>query len=247
MATKDYSYLGVGKIHLKNLDESNAGFVEIGNCSKFNLSVDSEVKRQKDYTTVGGGTVARVDRINSVGINITMNSLSAENIAKAVNGTATSVSAGTVSETAEQITAVLDTLVPLAHLNPSSVVVKDSAGTTTYTAGTDYTVSDDGIIPLSTGTITAGATLKVTYSYAAYNSIQALLESAKNYEVLYVGKNEYTGKEVRVRVWKGRFGPGKELAFLGDDWAELAIEGEALKDTSKGTGTSAYFEVEMAA
>lgn len=247
MSVTDHSYIGAGKIFLKDLDTTGAGFEEVGNSSKFNLSVDSEVKRQKDYQTVGGGTIARVDRINSVGINITMKSISAENLARAVNGTLSSVASGSVSETPEQVTAVLDTLVPLEYLNPSSVVVKDSTGTTTYVSGTDYTATDDGIIPLSTGSIVEGATLKVTYSYDAQKVIQALMTTAKNYEVLYVGKNEFTGKEVRVRVWKGRFGPGKELALIGDDFAEISIEGEALKDISKGTGISAYFKVEMAA
>lgn len=56
----------------------------------------------------------------------------------------------------------------LAHRHVSSVVVKNTAGTVTYTVGTDYTVGAVAgtITRASAGTITAGQTVDVSYSYA---------------------------------------------------------------------------------
>lgn len=56
----------------------------------------------------------------------------------------------------------------LAHRHVSSVVVKNTGGTVTYTVGTDYTVNAiTGVITrVAAGMITAGQTVDVSYSYA---------------------------------------------------------------------------------
>lgn len=63
---------------------------------------------------------------------------------------------------------VLNVPVALANRQVSAVVVKNSAGSTTYTVATDYTVNATAgtITPLSTGTITASQSLKVSYTAA---------------------------------------------------------------------------------
>lgn len=245
MSVVDHSYVGVGNIYMKDLSSPDLGLIPIGNCSKLNLAVDVETKKQNDYTSRGGGVLARLDRINSVGVNISILNISVENIARAIGASISSLEAGTVSETPEEVTAVLDTLVRLAHPNPTNVVVKDSTGTTTYVAGVDYTVSAGGITPLSAGDIVAGSTLKVTYSYGAYKALQALMNIAKNYALALDGMNDVDGIPVVIDIWKVRFGPGKEIAWIGNDWAEIVIEGEALKDPTKGSGESGYYRVQV--
>jgi Phage tail sheath protein FI len=56
----------------------------------------------------------------------------------------------------------------LAHIGVRNVVVKNTAGTTTFIKDTDYTLDAvNGVITrLTTGTITAGQSLKVSYDYA---------------------------------------------------------------------------------
>lgn len=326
MAVTNNSYMGKGTIYMKDLSDAAAGFISIGNCSKLNFAVDSETKKQNDYMSAGGGVIARVDRINTVGCNITILNISAENLARAVNGTSSSVVAGTVSGTPESVTAILDSLLRLAHPNPTSVVVKNrartlaftSGGTTEITAGnvitgatsaatgtvvsvtvstgtwaggdaagtltitkqtgtfqseelnvgsttsvatvggnssaapmtlvanTDYVVTAGGVTPLSTGDVVSGEVLDVTYSYGAYSAVQSLLESAKDYALFFEGLNDYNNKPVLIDAWKVRFGPGKDIGWIGDDYAEISIEGECLKDTTKGTGISEYYTAQMA-
>jgi hypothetical protein len=63
----------------------------------------------------------------------------------------------------------LGTPIQLANFAVSSVVVKNSAGSTTYVVNTDYTVDaiNGTVTPLTGGTITASQALKVSYTAAA--------------------------------------------------------------------------------
>lgn len=80
---------------------------------------------------------------------------------------------GTVTE-AENVTADLGNYSDLGGYDvvSGSVVVESSDGTTTYSQGSDYEVAleNGSIKPLSSGTITDGETLNVTYDYQATDS-----------------------------------------------------------------------------
>ena len=69
--------------------------------------------------------------------------------------------------TNESVTLDAKGVAALAHEQVTSVVVKNSGGTTTYVAGTDYTVAqgDGKVTRKEGGAIAAGASLKVTYEY----------------------------------------------------------------------------------
>jgi hypothetical protein len=80
---------------------------------------------------------------------------------------------GTVSD-AENVTADLGNYSDLGgyDLVDGTVVVESTDGTTTYSEGSDYEVAleNGSIKPLSSGTITDGETLNVTYDYNATDS-----------------------------------------------------------------------------
>jgi len=164
----------------------------------------------------------------------------------AIYGTTEAVAAGSAS--GEVVEAKHDALVRLAHTGISNVVVQDDeTDPTTYTAGTDYEVRPGGIFILSTGAITDGETLHVAYDYGAQDVVQALAGAQGTYELVFEGLNEArSGKPVIVDVWRARFGAGKTISFIGDDYAGLEVEGKALKDTAKPAGTSQYFRVTLA-
>jgi len=82
----------------------------------------------------------------------------------------------TQSVTDESTTFDAQDFAPLQHIPLSSPapVVTDSTGATTYTAGTDYeiVIAPDGkgyVFRISSGSIAAGATVLVDYSYASGN------------------------------------------------------------------------------
>lgn len=73
----------------------------------------------------------------------------------------------TTTVTAETLTAVANrkTKMAFAHVGDATFVLTNSAGSTTYTLNTDYTVDDFGNITIlaAIGTIAEGAVLKATY------------------------------------------------------------------------------------
>lgn len=239
----DYSYIGVGKIYLKDNNNADAGLVHIGNCSKLEFAVDEETKTLVDYTTTGGGTLNEVRRVKGVDLSMTLHNLSPENVSMALYGTTSAVAAGTVA-TAESVTAIVGALSRLAYPNPTNVVVKDATDTTTYTLNEDYEVSPGGITPLAGGDIETDDVLHVTYSYGAFDLVQALAGAAGEYLLFFEGLNEArSGKPVLIDVWRARFGAAKNIGFIGQDYAELAVEGKVLKDNTKSGGVSTYFRV----
>jgi hypothetical protein len=236
----DYSYIGSGKIYLREVGAS-AGLVEVGNCSALNFAVQEEVKEQRDYTSTGGGVLNEVRRITGVEVSISLAELSPANLARALYGTTTAVVAGTV--TTEAVTAYEGALSRLAHVNPSAVVVQDVTDTTTYVAGTDYEVRPGGIYVIAGGAITDADVLHVDYSYGAEDVVQALASSAKEYEVVFEGLNEArSGKAVLVDAWRVKFGAAQNLSLIGDDFASLELTGKVLKDSTKIGGISQFFK-----
>lgn len=239
----DYSYLGSGKVYLAN-NSLTTGLLEIGNCSKLEFATDEEIKELQDYQSPGGGVINEVRRTKGVNLAMTLHQMDPANLAMALYGTSTPTVAGTVTD--EVITARKGALCRLAKPNPTSVVVTDNAGTTTYVAGTDYEVRPGGIFVFTGGAITAAESLKVDYSYGGFDVVQALLNAPGEYLLFFEGLNEArTGKPVLIDAWRVKFGAAKALSLIGDDYAELSVEGKVLKDTTKTGGTSQYFRAQM--
>lgn len=295
--TTDYSYIGVGKMYLRDRNGSG-GLVPVGNASVLKNTVEEEEKSLPDYTNAGGGIRNEVRRVKSVGVSITVHDLSPGNLALAMYGDSSAVAAGTV--TSEVISVIKGSIVPLAHIAPSSVVMthgldawagetayalgaKIFAGTHVYeattagtsgvsaptwktdgtnttdgtvtwadlgefapVAGTDYEVRPAGIwIPADSNIQTD--TVSVAYSYPGQDIIEALTQSASEYELLFDGLNEArSGKAAVVNMHRIRFGAAANLDLIGDDYAGLELTGKLLSDDTKGAGLSRYFRATLA-
>lgn len=237
-------YLGSGTVYAR-IAGAAAALLAIGNCSVLEPNVKEDKKTLKDYTKAGGGTYASVSRIDSVTVKLKMHDLNKTNVARAVFGTEAAVTGAAVID--EVVTAYKGGLTPLAHINPTSVVVTNSGASTTYVAGTDYEVHGGGILILDAGAITDGQSLKVDYSFADYNKVEAMTTGAVILELHFEGLNEAdSGKPVILDIYRAQLSPTKALSLLGDNFADLDLEAEVLKDPSKtGTGISQYFRVKM--
>jgi hypothetical protein len=251
--TSYYPYLGSGKIYAR-VAGTATGRLELGNASKLELEVKEDKQKLKDYTKQGGGTYASVARVDTVTLKMTLHDLNKTNVARAVFGSEASVTGAAVLD--EVVTAYTGAICPLAHPAPTAVVVTNFAGTTTYVENTDYEVRPGGIFILAGGAIAAaitaaGATpvlLKVDYSFAGYNKVEALTSGSQTLELFFEGLNEAnSGKPVLVDVWRAQLSPTKALSLLGDKFADLEVEAEVLKDSSKvGVGISQYFRARLA-
>lgn len=243
----DYSYLGSGKIYAR-VAGAAAAMIELGNCSALNFAVTENVIELKDFTTPGGGTYNEVRRVDSVEVSLTAHDLDADNLKKALFGTSSNQAAGAVTD--ESLTAYTGGFIPLARpVNKSSTVtVTNSGATVTYTAGTDYEVRDGGLFIPSTSTISNAATILVDYTGLAFDTVQALTQSAQEYEMFFEGLNEArSGKPVLVRAFRVKLGAAQNISLIGEDFAALEMSGKILQDTTKTGGLSKYFTVRVAA
>lgn len=309
MAEINQSYIGIGKLHVR-LAGTTGAFRNVGNCSVLTLKQELDVKRQKDYTRPGGGTLKKVERIEAVNAEITLLSFNSANMALAVAGSATAVVAGTVVD--EVVKGYKGAMLRLAHPPSAITTVKGAgavvtgaiAGTTltvsavasgtlavgqviagsgvtaattitalgtgtggtgtytvsttqtvastaitatgpTFAAGTDYEMSTGGLTVTAASAIADAADLKVSYSYPAYDRVEAATGTSSVLEAVFEGLNEAEGNSATVvDVWRLSMPAANELSLIGDDMGELTFAAELLKDSSKGAGVSAYFRVQ---
>lgn len=242
----DASYIGKGEIFIQPY-AGGAAMRSIGNCSALGFSHETEKKELLDYTSAGGGKANSLERITGVTLNITAHDVTAENLALGAFGTTSAVAAGAVTD--ESHTAYKGGLVVFNNIPDLGATITIEVGATTMVAGTDYEVNGAGIYVLDGGAITDGATVLCTYTKKAADVIQALVNSAGNYKLVFVGLNEaQSGKQVIIEVHKFKPGAAQNVSMLGDDYAALELPGEALSDSAiTGAGLSKFYTVKMAA
>ncbi len=244
---KDHSYLGSGKLLIREFGAA-APFIEVGNVSSLTFSPQEESKNLIDYTNPGGGNRNEVRRLTGVESAYTFHDFAAENFARALRSSVTAVTAGTV--TGEEVVAYKGGFTPLAKIATSITTVTNAAGSTTYDEGDDYIFQDGGIFIPADSTITApsggAANIKVTYANAAQKRVEALTQSAKQYEMVFVGLNEaQSGKRVRIRAHKVSGGLLASMSVIGEEYGAGEVTGGLMADTTKGVGLSQYFTVEL--
>lgn len=248
MARQTYAYLGSGKIKLREIG-GNGGLIPIGNCSALTFGAESNSLTLTDYTKPGGGTYATVNRVGTVNVTMTCHDFDAANLARAAGGAFSVTTAGTVSK--EPAVAYKGATVVLSRAPSAITTVTGIGGTPAYTAGTDYLVTPAGIEILTSGTIpdsvSGAANIEVTYENTAQQVMQAMVNSGKEYELLFEGLNEAeSDKPVIVHAYRVKFAPAQAINFIGDDFGSLELVGTALQDASKvGEGISKYWNVRI--
>lgn len=238
----------VGQIYARPYGAATAP-MPIGNVLELGLEHTEDVITQDDMTKLGGGTHAEVRRVKEVKVKLKLADLNVVNLARATLGTVQAVEAGTVAD--EPHTATLGGLLRLAHLQPTSVVVKkgaDAAGATAVPMAGNYEARAEGVylLPEATG-ITGTDKLWVSYSYGDYAVIEALTTKAVELELTFGGLNEAdSGKPVLVEIWRASQGVTKSLALIQSKFGALDIEGTVLIDPTKtGVGVSRYYKTSM--
>lgn len=237
----DYSYLGSGKVFMKEYGAS-AGLKFIGNVSQLSFAVTEDTKELKDYTQPGGGTYNEVRRVSSIEMTLVGHDFSPDNLARVLYGSTTAITGATVTD--EPAVAYKDSLVPLANIPASITQVTGGGGTPTYVAGTDYELTEAGLYIPAASTIADAAAILVDYTSANADVVQALVNSGKEYTLVFEGLNEArSGKATIVTVHRARVGATKNLGLIGDDYGALEVSGKLLKDTTITTaGLSQYFK-----
>lgn len=241
------NYMGKGELFL-GLYGANKQ-LSVGNCSDVSIGIEEEEITVPSFVQAGGGNENLITRVKKVTFSIKTYQLSPENLAIATTGETSSIVAAAVVDEVHVVNK--GALVPLDFVPDPTVamVVKDDAGATNYVEGTDYIVTGAGPQILAGGAIADGDTVKVSYTKAAANVIEALTKGQQEYAATFVGLNEAeSGKAVIGDVWKIKMGRAKSLPLVGDQPAQLELAGEALVDSSiVAAGRSQYYRIRQAA
>lgn len=239
----DYSYLGSGSILIREYG-SAAPLVSMGNCSALTFSPQEDVKSLLDYTQPGGNKRNEVRRLTGVDMSLTFHDFGGSQFAIGLRSESTSFAGGTATD--ETAVAYKGGYTKLAKIGTAITTVEPAGGGTAFTAGTDYELRDGMLYIPSTSTITnpvsGAANVQVTYTYVAQDKVEALVDSNKQYELVFIGLNEaQSGKRVRIVAHKVSGGVIQEIAALGDDFGSGQISGSLLSDSTKtGDGISKY-------
>ena len=234
----EYSFIGKGKVYGRVKGDASKLY-PFGNVSDLTAAVEEDEKSLQNFQSAGGGKLNSIRRIQAVTINMTMTDFNAANIALALFGDVAAIAGGSVTD--ESVIGYKDSLVRLANIAPTNVVVDNDPATTPYTEISDYEVTNAGIyIPL-TSSIVDSAALLIDYDFGDQNVVQALMNSASELELVFDGLNEaQSGKAVVVDMHRVKFGATGGLPMIGDDFGNLPLSGELLADTSKGSNLSQY-------
>lgn len=245
--TVDRSYIGKGTIYLREFGASN-GLQPIGNVSALGVSFEEEKKTLKNYKNASGGNANVLSSITGMTASLTMHDYSAENMALALRGSVTAIAAGAVTDEAHETTGTGGELIPFdfTYDKSQSVTVTLTAGGA-CTEGTDYNLTPNGLTVIGAGAIDASG-IKVTYTKAPGEVMEALIGSGKEFELFFDGLNEaQSGKAVGINMHRIKFSPAQGLGFISDEFAEIALDFEVLSDsTINAQGISQYMKVTQA-
>jgi hypothetical protein len=195
----------------------------------------------------------------------TLQDLNPINLARSLRSGVQEVLAGTVTN--EAANARLGGLTRLAHLQPSTVVVRNATTDAAIAASGNFEVRPEGLFWYddSTAVVAAkdawetanptlpetdfpGLGIEVDYAHSGYDVIQALTAATPILEMSYAGVNEALEDAPSVvDIFRVQLSATQGLNLISaGEFATLEIEGEVLRDPTKtGAGVSKYFKKQM--
>jgi hypothetical protein len=239
--------LGRGEIHFAKFGQNQVPGGErfLGNCPEFNLNVEQETL---DHYKSTRGTREK-DESLSIEVtrsgSIVTDAISVDNLAMFFFGTAdvlTQASATGETETLSGVVLGLSYQLGMSDANPAgirsveNVVVTDNGAVTTYVAGTDYTLDADRgrITLLSSGSITSGEDLTVTYDIAATNRDVVVSSNQEIEGALRFLSFNAKGKNVDFYMPWVKIRPNGDLSLIQEsDWMTAPFNVEVLTKTGR--------------
>lgn len=152
------------------------------------------------------------------------------------------------AELTEQAMTAANGLMETQYLpDPTSMMITNSDGTTTYVRGVDYDVDSAGFELIESGAISAGTAIKVHYAVLPSVQLEALAATGAEFYGLFKGMNEArSGAPMNIRIYRIKFSPTDGLDLISDEYGQITLKGSILADTGRPAGTSQYFTATMA-
>lgn len=230
---RDFSFQG--KVYLASrLSSGKPGsgrWVDDSSQLQIQLSTDNE-ERQESYSG-NRLTSVRLPKAKKATFTLVLNAMSAQNLALALQGTATDVASGTVTGELLPTGLVADDIVCLDYPRISSLVLTDSNGTpATLVEDTNYSIESAiaGMVKIiDPASLTQP--FKAAYSYAAHINLAAFqIASIEKYLILD-GINTVDNERIRLRAYRCVFDPVDNLGLITDSLGNLTLKGSILYDT----------------
>jgi hypothetical protein len=228
-------YIGAGNVQFSPMVAGVAqGYGLPRETAKFEIKPNSSLKELKSKSRDNYGNIIETIAIaDAPEIKVTLRQSDYENLLLSfmgAAGVAINQAAATVID--EAITAKRGRYVQLANRNiqAAGFAVKNSAGTVTYTLGTDYLVNYrlGEVLATETGAITDAQSLKVDYSANAITGKTIL--GAKNAQlramVRFDGINLADQAPMLIECWEAVFTSDSAFDALSDDFAEISLSGK---------------------
>lgn len=211
-------FIGSGTARVRPLgraDFPEGVFAVPANMTQLQITPQAEtIQRVSRMRETYGQALDSYIRLQPPQIQITWDGIDHEIFAAVFAGILEPVSANAQTVTDEALTVKKGAWHKLQHrhLDPTTVVVTDSTGGTTYQAGTDYEINDRlGMIFVpETSSIPDGERILVDYETVAFSGyrIRGAKKGAVELEILFDGKNELTGEDVFLHIYSVRTSSG---------------------------------------
>ena len=253
--TRNRSFIGGGKIWIREKNSSTPQMYAFGNADSFSFAINEDKKTQRNYTTPGGGNIASQSAITDVTASVNALSFQPRTLALALRSLVKTIAATPVVGETHKV--YKDALEPLLMIPDQdiSITVKSVDGGTTFTKNVDYVIEHGGIYIPEASAITSsdsgndGVDVKLDYTSSESFTIEAITQAAIEYELFFNGFNDAdNGKPTTVKCHSIKFSPSQALELISEDFGALPMEFEVLADDSiVAADESKYFKITMVA
>lgn len=225
-------FRGRGSVRIAEVGNLNKNY-PLGNTSVLSWVINTDEEVIPDYQSESGGVCTVIYSISDITVNLVIDRVRCSDVeALALLAEVTPITAAT-TVTAEVQTAYHGGLIVFSKMpDPATIVVENSAETTTYTEGTDYLVTGAGIVILSTGTITDEQVLHITYDTVGSDQLMINKVGFQNVAVIFDGVNQADGKKTLAILYNAKFTAAQERTYISDTHATFSLTGRAQKDAN---------------
>lgn len=241
-------FLGAGDVYINRVSAGvSLGLTGPYYADKFEIKPKvKQVELTSKGKTTYGQVLESVSMQEPATFTVELNEVNKESMVIALLGTEAAVTQTGGSITAEAIVAKLDKWVPLSKGALTGVqTVTNTGATVTYVLGTDYEVNAamGWIKALSTGSIVADESLKVTSTYGAYTGtrISGATHTDIRAQIIFDGVNQADGLPCIVTIREAIIAADAAFDFLSDKFNTVKLPGTM----KTPTGQAEPFTVEL--
>lgn len=243
-AAETKGFIGAGDVYIARFNSTTGVFDSYQGpfeTAKFEIAASADLKEQISKGRFTYGQVTAAASIpKPVDFNVDFAQIDKTTLAIALQGSS-SVTTQVVTAINDTVVVQLDGWVQMAHTNidPVAFVVKDATGTDTFVQGVDYLVNFEiGFLKaLSTGTITAAESVKVTGNTLAGTSV--VIAGATDPQIrakfLFDGINFVDGLPCKVECPDALMSSSAAFDFLAADFNKAPLKGRLVTPQGKLT------------